>query len=503
MINMAQKKYIKHLWENEDKSLREIARITELSFPTVQKYAYQDDWTQEAPIKKDIDPERYPVLGPYLSIIDEWLENDRKEPRKQRHTVRRIFARLQKEHGYGGSYGSVKKYVRKRKRQYQESRTQGYLPIEAPQGHAQVDFGEFKYYDSDGNAYTGHSLTVSFPYSNAAWSQVFPSENQECLLEGLKRIFAYIGGTPIRLRADNMTTAVAHILKDGEREMSEGFARFMLHYRFQADFCNPAAGNEKGNVENKVGYGRRNFLVPVPVIDDFDAFNRQLFQWCDEDLDRDHYKHGISLRQLWSEDQKQLLTLPEHEYRVFRYETVRINNYGCVTVDTNKYSVTPHLAGQMAQLRIYHDTIEIYHDHALLKTYRRSYGRCEEILDWTQYVDLMCKKPGGATHTRFFDQIPKLWREHLRVADKAEKKSALLLLREIVRDGNEALCDDAVAMAHECGRCDADSIRQCYYMISKAERHPHPLKFSADTPTIDYNPTLTAYDGLMGGDGHG
>ena len=87
MINKAQKKYIKHLWENEDKSLQEIARIMEMSFPTVQIYAYQDDWTQEMPVEKDVDPERYPVLGPYLPIIDKWLEKDRKEPRKQRHTV--------------------------------------------------------------------------------------------------------------------------------------------------------------------------------------------------------------------------------------------------------------------------------------------------------------------------------------------------------------------------------------------------------------------------------
>ena len=82
----------------------------------------------------------------------------------------------------------------------------------------------------------------------------------------MKRIFEYIGGIPIRLRFDNMTTAVAQVLKDGERVLTEGFTRFVLHCIFRADFCNPASGNEKGNVENKVGYSRRNASASVPSL---------------------------------------------------------------------------------------------------------------------------------------------------------------------------------------------------------------------------------------------
>jgi len=82
----------------------------------------------------------------------------------------------------------------------------------------------------------------------------------------MKRIFEYIGGIPLRLRFDNMTTAVAQVLKDGERVLTEGFTRFMLHCIFRADFCNPASGNEKGNVEKKVGYSRRNASASVPSL---------------------------------------------------------------------------------------------------------------------------------------------------------------------------------------------------------------------------------------------
>lgn len=82
----------------------------------------------------------------------------------------------------------------------------------------------------------------------------------------MKRIFEYIGGIPIRLRFDNMTTAVAQVLKDGERVLTDGFTRFMLHCIFRADFCNPVSSNEKGNVEKKVGYSRRNASASVPSL---------------------------------------------------------------------------------------------------------------------------------------------------------------------------------------------------------------------------------------------
>ena len=81
MLNMAQIHYIKDLYENEDLSLREIARRTNHSFATVQKYAYKEDWSENS--LPNIDPESYPILGQYIPVIDEWLEADRKIPRKK------------------------------------------------------------------------------------------------------------------------------------------------------------------------------------------------------------------------------------------------------------------------------------------------------------------------------------------------------------------------------------------------------------------------------------
>jgi len=492
---MAQIEYIKHLYEVEGKSLREIAQNVGANFRTVKKYAYMHDFNpHDLP---NVAPERHPVLGPYIPIIDGWLEQDMREPRKQRHTGMRIYRRLRDEHGYGGSYCSVKRYLVKKRWLLNEAR-EGHLPLTQPIGHAQTDFGEFKYYDGLGNSQTGYALLVSFPYSNAGWMQVFPSQNQECLLEGLKRIFYHIGGVPIRLRCDNMTTAVVQILEGPERILSDGFYRFKLHHRFETDFCNPASGNEKGNVENKVGYNRRNMLVPVPTIEDFAVFNEDLLACCDADHNREHYRHKMEIGMLWGEEKEKLLILPEHEYEVFRYESLSVNKTGFVTIDTNRYGLSPTLAGKIVQAKVYFDQVEVYYDRQRLTTYARSYGRQEEITDWKQYLPILLRKPGAAEHTRFFDQMPKLWQAYLRNTKGGERKSALLLLAEIVNDGNGLLCDEALELVGEYGQPDSDSIRQCYYMIAKPENHPQPLRFPTEPPVLNYHPDLTVYDGLTG-----
>lgn len=96
--------------------------------------------------------------------------------------------------------------------------------------------------------------------------------------------------------------------------------------------------------------------------------------------------------------------------------------------------------------------------------------------------------------------MPDGWQTYLSQSQGKERKSALQLLHEIVSDGNAQLCEDALALACENGRTDADSIRQCYYLIAKKEHRPVPLKLP--TPALNYNPNLSAYDGLIGGGEH-
>lgn len=494
---MSQVEYIKDLYENEGLSLREIAKRTHKSFRTVQKYVQQSDWNEAE--KPKSEPESFPVMGGHIATVNEWLEQDEREPRKQRHSIKRIYERLRDEQGYTGSYGSVKHYVAIKKdkmKKYSES----FVPLAHPPGNAQVDFGKFKYYDGVGCEHGGYALIMSFPSSNTGWMQVFPSENQECLLEGMKRIFYHIGGVPSRIRFDNMSSAVSKVLEGTERVLTDGFHRFMLHHRFKADFCSPAKGNEKGNVENKVGYTRRNMLVPVPTITDFEEFNKELLLLCGRDFEREHYERGKLLSELWQEDKERLLTLPGHEYKVFRYESLSVNKNGFVTVDKVKYGLAPEFYGKSIQAKIYFDKIELFHDHGLLKSFCRSYERSGEHFNWQDYLPALIKKPGATEHSLFFNQMPKLWQEYLKNTSGKEKKSALLLLSEIVGDGNESLADETLELANEYGTLDYDSIRQCYLFITKPESYPKPLALTSNPPLLNYCPDLSVYDSLTGGD---
>ena len=496
---MAEKMYIKQMYE-EGLSKSEISRRTNLNWRTVKKYAEKEDWNEKK--EPNVEPENYPVLGKYIPTIDEWLEGDTKVPRKQRHTAKRIFTRLQEEYGYTGGYGSVKRYVKK-KRYVMHSEKSGFLPIDHPMAHAQLDFGEFRYKDEESTEHKAYELVLSFPYSDKAFVQVFPSQNQECLLVGMRRMFEYIGGVPPHIRFDNMSTAVAHVLDGGKRKLTDGFTRFMLHYRFKADFCNPASGNEKGNVENKVGYIRRNVLVPVPTITSFDEFNEYLWQWCEKDANRLHYQRGVTMQSLWEEESPKLLTMPETPYEVFRYETLRVSKTGFVSIDTNKYGLSPELHDETVRAKIYYDHIEFIHSHALVAAYRRSYGKNGEFMDWTQYISTLCRKPGAVEHTKFFTSMPQQWQDYLAATKGAERRTALELLDDIVKDGNADCCVDLLVLAQQNGRSDVDSVKQCYYSLMKENKTPEPLDLLSQVPVINFSPNLSVYDGLTGGGANG
>ncbi len=176
-----------------------------------------------------------------------------------------------------------------------------------------------------------------------------------------------------------------------------------------------------------------------------------------------------------------------------------MNKTGFAVIDTNKYGLSPTLAGEVVQAKIFFDHIEFFHDHRAVGSFQRSYKQGDEVYDWTQYVSTLCKKPRAMESTKAFRRMPQQWQTYLSSTQGKERKSALQLLSEIVSDGNASLCEDALELAAMNGRTDTDSLRQCYYMVAKKEYRPDPLRLTS-SPMLNYNPNLSVYDGLMGGD---
>jgi len=229
-------------------------------FETVKKYVEKEDFNHMIRPKQ----RRQGKLSPYRSIVTAWLINDKNAPHKQQHTAKRVFDRLKELYGdeFDASDRSDRKFVTEIRQELQIS-TDGFLPLLHPPGEAQADFGEAQFLEN-GITYDGYYLNISYPHSNGGHAQLFKSANQECLLEGKKAIFEHIGGVPTAIRFDNMSTAVKKVKEYGERDLTKGFLRFMMHYGFSSNFCNPNSGHEKGSVENKVGYHRRNLFVRFP-----------------------------------------------------------------------------------------------------------------------------------------------------------------------------------------------------------------------------------------------
>ena len=283
MLAVAEINYIRHQANQKGCSYSDIAKRMNRDPRTVKKYAEMEDFTPRNVKQK----RKARVMDPVKPILNRWIQEDLTKKKKYRRTAKRMYEVLKEKYSFTGSYRSVRLYVSKRKQELLEQSEAAALPLETKMATAQVDFGEapFLY---QGKHIDLPYLVLSFPYSNAAYMQVMPSQNQECFLEGLKRIFHHVGGVPKIIRFDNLSPAVKKILPDGERELTETFERFVLHYGFECEFCNPASGNEKGNVESKIKYIRNNFFLPERTIYDLAIFNQSLWEEAEKDWHRPH-----------------------------------------------------------------------------------------------------------------------------------------------------------------------------------------------------------------------
>ena len=214
-------------------------------------------------------------LGPHMAWIDAILEGDSQVHKKQRHTARRIFERLRDEQGFSGGYTIVREYVGAARLRAREM----FVPLSHRPGHAQADFGEADGYIG-GKKVRFHYFCMDLPHSDGCFVKAYPAETAEAFCEGHVAAFEFFGGVPQSILYDNTKLAVAKIVKGGKRLRSKMFAELQSHYLFEDRFGRPGKGNDKGKVEGLVGFVRRNFMTPLPVAEDFDAFNARLLDAC-------------------------------------------------------------------------------------------------------------------------------------------------------------------------------------------------------------------------------
>ncbi len=207
--------------------------------------------------------------------------------------------------------------------------------------------------------------------------------------------FAFLGGVPQSILYDNTKLAVARILGDGRRKRTRAFTELQSHYLFDDRFGRPAKGNDKGKVEGMVGYVRRNFLVPIPSFESFDALNAHLERRCLERMDATLRGHSESIGQRMERDLEALLPLPPVPYDACDRQAGQVSSLSLVRYRTNDYSVPVAYGHRDAIVRGYVDQVVISCGSEIIARHPRSYDREDFVYDPIHYLPLLEQKAGA------------------------------------------------------------------------------------------------------------
>jgi transposase len=456
---MAQVDTVRGMYYDQGKSISEIARMTNNDRKTIRKYIFNEDWNMpntKPPLSEDV-----PKLTPYKPKIDQWIETDRLAKRKQRHTAKRVYDRLVEEHegNFTCSYHTVAKYVAEKKKAVYGVQP-GFLPLEHPAGEAQADFGDAQFYEN-GHLYDGKYLNISYPYSNQGYLQLFKGENEECLFKGMQAIFEHVGSIPFRIWFDNTSTIVTKILKGGDRKLTDGFLRFKAHYLFEAVFCNPHEGHEKGSVESKVDYHRRNMLVPVPQFNSLAEYNKQLLERCDADAKREHYRKNATIEQLFEEDKEVMHPLPGIRLDTAKYITVKTNSCGKFLINgLHEYSVSPKYANAMVTVKLTScELIVLDENQREIVRHKRLYGnQKQQSMQWLPYLTQLSRSPSALKYTGVYSMLPSPIQDYLEKCDRSEKGKVLRAIASLCEKENFEQATKAVAAALNYETFNSDSL---------------------------------------------
>ena len=422
-------------------------------------------------------PPRGSKLDPYKPVIDEILRADLDAPRKQRHTITRIYHRLMDEHQMADvSYPVVRAYVAERKPQIRAEAGRGPAEVFVRQSHrpgdeAEVDFGEIvvRLAGEDVGCFL-FCLRLSF--SGKAVHRVSLSGGQEAFFEGHEHAFRVLGGVPAgKVRYDNLKSAVAQVIGfSRSRVETDRWTAFRSHYDLDAFYCQPgiAGAHEKGGVEGQIGWFRRNHLVPVPDVPSIGVLNTMIDQWDADDEVRRIGSRARTVGEFLAIERPLLKPLPEEPFETGRWFTPRVDRFAQVTVRTNRYSVPVRLIGRRVRVLLHASDLVIYDGHAEMARHERLPGKSGARLDLDHYLEALVRKPGalpGATALEQaraagkFTPVHDAWwaaarKAHGDAAGTRARVEALLLHRHM--DGEHVVAGLAAAL--RAGALTADAV---------------------------------------------
>jgi transposase len=451
----------------------------------------------EPPGYQMAEDRRKPKLGTFLPIIDEILAADNDAPVKQRHTAKRIYERLRDEYGYEGCESQVRAAVGRSRRYSKEA----FVPLSHPPGHAQFDFGEatVEIAGLRGKAALG---VITLPYSDTYFLSAYPRECTETFQAAHVAGFEFFGGVPIRTSYDNTTIAVSKVI-GRDRILTRAFLALESHYLFDHHFCRVGRGNEKGHVENHVGYSRRNLLVPVPSFPSWAVMNEYLAACCYADLFRTvRGKVGTKAERL-ADDRAAMLALPAAAFEPRRVAQARANSLSLVRFDRNDYSVPTAYAHHEVTVLGGIEEVAITSGTDVVARHQRCWGKEQTVYDPLHYLALLERKPGAIDYARPLEswELPVCFatlrrRLEADLGDKGTREFIKVL--RLLENASIPALTRAIEEALSIGATRSDAVSLILFhhadrpvSLFSLDGHPHLRSFVIEPPDLSAYQSLT------------
>jgi transposase len=455
VIDMALLSVIRRWHFREGMPIREIERRTGLSRNTIRKYLRAGAVEPKFKV-----PKRPSKLDPYADKLALWLKVETGKSRKQRRTVKQMHRDLAVL-GYSGSYNRVAAFVRawksERQRETQTSGRGTFVPLAFAPGEAfQFDWSE------DWAVLGGERTKLQVAHTKLSHSKAFIVrayllQTHEMLFDALTEAFRVLGGVPRRGIFDNMRTAVDRIGSGKARQVNARFAALASHYLFEPEFCNPASGWEKGQIEKSVQDARRRLWQPLPSFPSLGSLNTWLEERCIAQWQDIH--HGTlpgTIAEVHAEEAQSLMPLGR-PFDGFVEHSKRVSPTCLVHFERNRYSVPASFANRPVSLRIYPDRIVIAAEAQVLCEHARIIARSHHmpgrtLYDWRHYLAVIQRKPGALRNGAPFADLPDAFRHlqvHLLKRPGGDREMAEILALVLQHEEQAVLC--AVEMALDAG----------------------------------------------------
>jgi transposase len=341
-------------------------------------------------------PPPTPVLGPFTAIIDQILRADLDAPPKQRHTAAQILRRLQDEHGFHGSYPTVRRYVVA----HRQTARPTFIPLaHSPGSRLEADFGHIHVDFPDGRRPVPF-LVVVWSYSNYPFAIALPTERTEAILHGMVRAFAFFGAVPREVWWDNPKTVATLIFRGRRRQLHPRYAALASHYTFDPMFCLPAQAHEKPDVESGVRAVQRRFATPVPRVVDINELNVQLENQCRDERRRtvQSTSGAFVIGDRFAEELAAATPLPRHAFDPCIERQAVADKFQTVAFDANRYSVPRSWAFRAVTVKGYVDRIVITGGGQVVAAHWRCYDRSQQVLDPLHYLATLERRPAALDH---------------------------------------------------------------------------------------------------------